>query len=132
MGVCEDPHLVSSWLHELLDLAITAHVKIRLKSKVKSLMAAMLADAADSSLPLTRTMDSEEVDPATFPSDIAQYLQEFQALFVHGEVLSRVGYTSTTLQHPLVVQVGSNTTCLGTDQGPAEDLPKRCLTMMKI
>ena len=36
-----------------------------------ALLAAMLADAADSSLQLTRHMDSEEVAPATMSSDIA-------------------------------------------------------------
>ena len=58
-------------------------------------LAAMMADAADSPLQLTRKMDSEEVDPATMSNDIALCLQEIQALFVHGEVLHRFGYTTT-------------------------------------
>eukprot|EP00435_Cladocopium_sp_Y103_P022118 s3625_g5.t1 len=100
-----------------------------------ALLAAMLADAADSSLQLTRKMDSEEMDPATITQDICHYLQEIQALFVHGEVLQRFGYTSTmlqTLKQPLVYQLGPLSKCLGSQAGVKQEIKDRCLTRMKI
>jgi len=100
-----------------------------------ALMAAMLADAADSSLQLTRKMDSEEVDPACMTLDVAIYLEEIRALFIHEEVLRRFGYTSTmlqTLQQPLVFQAGSLTKCLGSESGVSKEIQERCLSRMKI
>ena len=101
----------------------------------KALLAAMMADAADSSLQLTRKMDSEEVDPATMSNDIALYLQEIQALFVHGEVLHRFGYTTTmleTLKKPLVFQCGATTKCFGSHSGVSDALQQKCLKRLQL
>ena len=98
------------------------------------LQAAMLADAADSSIRLTRKMDSEEMDPANLAYDVALYLQEIKALFLNGEVLRQFGYTSTMLdllQTPLVFHVGSVTKSIGSQAGVSEEIKSCCLHRMQ-
>ena len=98
------------------------------------LQAAMLADAADSSIRLTRKMDSEDMDPANLAYDVALYLQEIKALFLNGEVLRQFGYTSTMLdllQTPLVFHVGSVTKSIGSQAGVSEEIKSSCLHRMQ-
>ena len=98
------------------------------------LQAAMLADAADSSLLLTRRMDSEALDPAKLSTDIAVYLSTINGLFVEGKCLTSFGYTKCMLELlrcPIVFQVGSKTRSLGSADGVPEDVQERCLDRMR-
>ena len=66
-------------------------------SEEHALQAAMLADAADSSLHFTRLLDREDIDPATLSGECEMYLSSMKALFCDGQVLSRFGFTSCVL-----------------------------------
>ena len=53
----------------------------------RALQAAMLADAADTSLRLTRCMDAEDLDTAALQEEVASYRNEIRALFVEGKLM---------------------------------------------
>jgi hypothetical protein len=57
------------------------------------LQLSMLADAGDETLMLTRLVDTEEADPAKFPSECQDFLQRVLALFGDGEACWHTGYT---------------------------------------
>lgn len=100
----------------------------------QALQAAMLADAADSSLALTRVLDSEHMDPCTLSENIALYLQSIKGLFNDKKVLTSFGYTSTmlqTLRRPVVFQVGQVTRALGSEAGVKQDIQDKCLRRMQ-
>ena len=100
----------------------------------RCLQAAMLADAADCSLCLTRAMDSEALDPAALSHDVGVYLKTIGGLFVESRCLHSFGYTTCmleTLQTPVVFQVGAKTCSLGTAEGVGEATKDRCLERMR-
>ena len=81
----------------------------------RALQAAMLADAADTSLRLTRCMDSEELDTAALQAEVASYRNEIRALFVEGKCWTSFGYTKSmceSLSTPIVFQIGSKSRSL--------------------
>ncbi|CAE7328984.1 unnamed protein product [Symbiodinium microadriaticum] len=103
-------------------------------SDEKMLQAAMLADAADSSLHFTRLMDREDLDPAVLSTECHMYLASMKALFCGGQIFDRFGFTSTmmkTLAQPMVFQVGAETRCLGDAAGVAADVKTICLQRMQ-
>ncbi|CAE7237118.1 unnamed protein product [Symbiodinium sp. CCMP2456] len=103
-------------------------------SDEKMLQAAMLADAADSSLHFTRLMDREDLDPAILSTECHMYLASMKALFCEGQIFDRFGFTSTmmkTLAQPMVFQVGAETRCLGDAAGVAADVKTICLQRMQ-
>ena len=98
------------------------------------LQAAMLADAADSSLAVTRVLDAEDTDPARVCDTISLYLDNIRGLFDQGKVLEVFGYTNTmlkTLSRPLVFQLGGSHRTLGSEAGVAADIQERCLKRMQ-
>lgn len=98
------------------------------------LQAAMLADAADSSLALTRALDTENVDPAVLKSELTLYRKEIQSLFGNGNCLTSFGYTSTVcemLKHPIVFQVGRGLKSLGSSSGVKQETINICLGRMR-
>ena len=100
----------------------------------RALLAAMLADAADSSIRLTRLMDSEDVDPAVISCEVGFYLSSIRALFQEGDCLKEFGYTTTmleTLKSPLVFQIGYATKCFGDTAGVSQATQQRCLARMQ-
>ena len=61
-------------------------------------MAAMLADASDQSLALTRMLDKESIDPAILMREIEVFYLALVALFGEDEgCLTLFGYTSVML-----------------------------------
>lgn len=100
----------------------------------RALQAAMLADAADTSLRLTRCMDSEELDTAALQAEVASYRNEIRALFVEGKCWTSFGYTKSmceSLSTPIVFQIGSKSRSLGTAAGVDNDVRQRCLGRMR-
>ena len=98
------------------------------------LQAAMLADAADSSLALTRSLDSENVDPAQLKSELLQYTKQIRSLFVEGRCVTVFGFTSTMLKQlnsPVIFYVGKHLRTLGSNAGVARDVMDRCLGRMQ-
>ena len=62
-------------------------------------MVAMLADAADESLALTRLLDAEDADPAVLNREVHCFHLRLAALFGEGkQCLHRLGYTQTMLE----------------------------------
>lgn len=98
------------------------------------LQAAMLADAADSSLALTRSLDTENIDPAVLRNELVLYQKEIQSLFVQGKCLTAFGYTSTMcqmLKHPVVFQCGRGMKSLGSMSGVETATINTCLDRMR-
>ena len=98
------------------------------------LQAAMLADAADSSLAFTRTLDTEDADPAVLKGELSLYLKEIQCLFGEGKCLTCFGYTSSMcelLKSPIVFQLGKDMKSLGSSQGVAPETVDICLGRMR-
>ncbi len=98
------------------------------------LQAAMLADAADSSLLLTRSMDTELIDPALLTSEIKVYLNTIIALFCGGKCFETFGYTMCMLdllKEPLFFQVGRTTRSLGSANGVSILSQTRCMDRMR-
>ncbi|CAE7244095.1 haeIIM [Symbiodinium sp. CCMP2592] len=103
-------------------------------SEERALLAAMLADAADSSIRLTRLMDTESVDPAMLCREVSLYMSSVKGLFLHGACFTEFGFTSTmleTLKTPIVFQLGSETKSFGDSSGVPEEIKKRCLARMQ-
>ena len=103
-------------------------------SEERVLQAAMLADAADSSLALTRSLDSENVDPAQLKGELRRYLCEIRSLFVEGRCTTAFGFTSTVLnllKSPIVFQVAQELRTLGCCAGVDIATVKKCLGRMQ-
>eukprot|EP00969_Alexandrium_andersonii_P102668 4531562-Alexandrium_andersonii.AAC.1 len=65
----------------------------------RPLLAAMLADAADEGMALTRYCDNEGMDPASLSTQILSFLNRVNSLFGASErCLHAVGYTRTMLE----------------------------------
>lgn len=97
------------------------------------LQAAMLADAADTSLALTRSLDTEFVDPANLAGELKQYLQEIRSLFVEGRCATVFGFTSTVLSQlksPILFHVGKTLKTLGSS-GVDRTILDRCMGRMQ-
>ena len=97
------------------------------------LQAAMLADAADSSLALTRSLDTENVDPAVLKGELTAYLQQIRSLFVEGKCLTVFGFTATALtqlKSPIFFHVGNNMKTLGSSAGIDRGIVEKCLGRM--
>ena len=97
------------------------------------LQAAMMADAADSSLQLTRLMDHEDTDPANLGTELRLYLNTIRGLFCEKRCLTIFGFTRTmleTLKTPIVFQVGRKTRSLGSALGVSEAVQDTCLKRM--
>jgi hypothetical protein len=97
------------------------------------LQAAMMADATDSSLQLTRLMDHEDTDPANLGTELRLYLNTIRGLFCEKRCLTIFGFTRTmleTLKTPIVFQVGMKTRSLGSALGVSEAAQDTCLKRM--
>ena len=90
----------------------------------------MLADAADSSIHLTRSMDNESLDAASISREVSLYLAGIKTLFVNGRCLTEFGYTSTmltTLQHPVIFHLNGEAKSFGFACGVPEPMKRKCL-----
>ena len=103
-------------------------------SEERLVQAAMLADAADSSLALTRALDEESTDPAVVHKELHCHMKEVHSLFVGKKCLQQFGYTSTVLdmlKSPIVFQVGKDLKSIGSSHGVASEKVDRCFGAMQ-
>ena len=109
-----------SWLHFIAE------------SPRHAVMTAMLADAADEGMGLTRFCDAESMDVAALSSHIAKFLDRVTNLFgPHRRCLSAVGYTRIMLeqlQEPIVWVVGDRPQSL---RPPTEHEISTCMGHMQ-
>ena len=100
----------------------------------KCVLAAMMSDASDQALSLTRIMDSEDVDPATIHAEIRSFNLTITALFDQRQCLSVFGYTKvmlTLLEEQTVWTVGGKVCSIGQDGGVSPDIVDRCIGRMR-
>ena len=96
---------------------------------------AMLADAADEAMLLTRLLDNEDVDPAAANDEVQLFVNKVHGLFGDSRGCLRVtGYTSTMLrflEQPIVFTVRSQTCSIGRHGGVLASQIDRCLGRMR-
>ena len=100
----------------------------------KLLQLALMADAGDEAMVLTRGVDNESADAAIFPEEIKMFLTRIQLLFVRGQAFECHGYTRFCMQllekRNFSSVVDGTTTGVGGRAITAE-VRERCLTRMK-
>ena len=100
----------------------------------RCIQAAMLADAADESLMLSRLMDAEAVDPAVLTRELHHYRQVIDALYgPEAKVLDTFGFTKCMLdelKQPMVWAVSGKLRSLG--GGSLDVVVQKCLTRMRL
>ena len=101
----------------------------------KCIMLAMLADASDEALALTRLLDTEAVDPASIHREIHSFDLKITALFgSQKQCLNVFGYTSVMmnmLKEQIVYTVGKHVRIVGMGGGVPDDVMERCLGRMR-
>ena len=101
----------------------------------KCLMLAMMADASDQGMALTRLLDDESVDVAILNREVRAFDVAITALFGdQRQCLHIFGYTSVmlrTLKEQIVYQVGTEMCSIGDAGGVPQHLIDRCLDRMK-
>lgn len=101
----------------------------------RCLQAAMLADASDQCIALTRFLDTENVDPAQVNEEVRSFIKSLESLFCDKEkCLSVFGYTQTmlqTLQKPIVFQFDGKVYAIGSDAGVSRAVIDQCLVRMR-
>ena len=104
-------------------------------STEKCLMAAMMADAADQAMLLTRVLDNEDMDPAALNAEVNAFVTTIETLFgEQRKCLTLVGYTQAMLlllSRPLVWHVGSKLCSVGQHDGVPAAVIERCLAHMR-
>ena len=99
------------------------------------LQGAMMADAADQTIVLTRVLDDEEADPIVCNSEVRSYLTSCEALFGPEEKCLKVfGYTRAmlqTLSRPIVWNVGQGHSSIGAHGSVSRDVINQCLNRMR-
>lgn len=104
-------------------------------STEKCLMAAMLADAADQSMMLTRVLDNEDMDPAALNAEVSVFVTAIETLFgEQRKCLTLVGYTQammSLLRRPMVWHVGHELCSIGHHDGVPAVIIDRCLARMR-
>ncbi len=66
-------------------------------SEERILQLALMADAGDEAMQLTRGANNEDADVAIFPDEIANFLHRTATLFIHGQVFTTKGHTQHIL-----------------------------------
>ena len=101
----------------------------------RCIQGAMLADASDQIMMLTRLLDDETVDPAIVNREISASLCTLESLFGEDKrCLEVFGYTKTmlsTLRRPIVWHVGNRIHSLGSNFDISEEVIQRCLQRMR-
>ena len=104
-------------------------------STEKCLMAAMMADASDQAMLLTRVLDDEDMDPAALNTEVGAFVTTIETLFgEQRKCLTLVGYTQVmllVLRRPLVWHVGSKLCTIGHHGGAPTVIIDRCLARMQ-
>jgi len=101
----------------------------------KLLQIAMMADAGDEAMMLTRGADSEKADAAIFPAEIEGFLDRVRQLFHHGKVFTTEGYTKFMLEllrkKSFAFTVNNQSIGIG-GRDIAQPIKDRCLSRMKL
>jgi hypothetical protein len=101
----------------------------------KCLQAAMLADASDQLMVLTRVVDNEDVDPITANREVSMFVAAIELWFgYHRQCLELFGYTSTmlqTLSSSTVWHVNGKVCSIGFEGGVPASIIDRCLDRMQ-
>ena len=101
----------------------------------KCLQGAMMADATDQTMIITRLLDDENMDAATLNGEVRSYLAVIETLFGSEEkCLTVFGYTKAmlqTLSRPLVYNVGGKVKSLGFEGPLPRAIIDRCLGRMR-
>jgi len=101
----------------------------------RCVQAAMMADASDQTLMLTRLLDSENVDPAILVGEVRTYLATIDLLFGDQErCLTVFGYTKVmldTLSRPMVWSVKGTGCSIGSERGVPRSIILKCLDRMR-
>ena len=101
----------------------------------KCLQLAMMADASDQAMALTRLLDSENVDPAILHREVYSFNATISTLFGdQKQCLTVFGYTSVMLKllnDQLVWLVGGNTYGIGYELGVPQNIIEACLGRMR-
>ena len=101
----------------------------------KLLSLAMLADAADESLLLTRVLDNEDVDPAVANEEVMDYVGRIEGLFGNEKrCLTATGYTSmmlAQLSKPIVFTIKGETRSVGRHGGVLPATIESCSARMR-
>ncbi len=99
------------------------------------LQLAMMADAVDECVVLTRFLDDESYDLAAAPDEVASFQRNVHYLFVEGGCTKVSGYTKFALEelrrNVKVVNVKKSTKSFGLGDGDASELVRRCLVRMQ-
>ena len=125
------------WTYQTRDDQSSANAKIWLEyvDTENALQAAMMADASDQTIVLSRLLDDEDVDPAILNHEVRQYVQTNELLFGDSaKCLTAFGYTRAmmdTLSKPLVWTIGSKTYSIGKQGGVPAEIIERCLGRMR-
>ena len=125
------------WTYQTRDDQSSANAKIWLEyvDTENALQAAMMADASDQTIVLSRLLDNEDVDPAILNHEVRQYVQTNELLFGDSaKCLTAFGYTRAmmdTLSKPLVWTIGSKTYSIGKQGGVPAEIIERCLGRMR-
>ena len=134
-------------LHAVMKTALHCHATRTDKSGVragkwlqwlsteKCLMAAMMADASDQAMLLTRVLDNEDMDPAALNAEVNEFVTTIETLFgEQRKCLTLVGYTQVmllVLQSPLVWHVGPKACSVGHHGGVPTAIIDRCIARMR-
>ena len=98
------------------------------------LQTAMMADAADEVLVVTRTFDAEECDIATQASCLEAFLDRIASLFVNGLCFSTTGYTQEAIKYlenlTVVKKRGKVLASFGGRGSVTEDVKQECQKRM--
>ena len=101
----------------------------------KCLQAAMLADASDQLMVLTRVVDNEDVDPITANREVSMFVAAIELWFGdRRQCLKLFGYTSTmlqTLSSSTVWHVNGKVCSIGFEDGVPASIIDRCLDRMQ-
>lgn len=101
----------------------------------KLLQIAMMADAGDEAMMLTRGVDTEQADAAIFPAEIEGFLDRVTQLFCKGKVFVTEGYTKFMLdllrKNSFAFTVNKQSIGIG-GRDIAQPIKDQCLSRMRL
>ena len=117
------------------DMAKMAKTWLKSVTTERCLMLAMMADASDQAMQLTRILDDETADPAVLNREVLAFSLSITGLFGSlRRCLSTFGYTSMMLKLlkiPIVWQVDGDSYHIGDEAGVQADIIDNCIARMR-
>ena len=116
------------------DMAKMAKAWLKSVTTERCLMLAMMADASDQAMQLTRILDDESADPSVLNREVLAFSLSITGLFGSSRrCLSVFGYTSMMLkllQIPIVWQIDGDCYHIGDEAGVSADIIDKCIARM--